>query len=86
MPARPGEPPRGALAPIAGALAHTGTGAPYEWALDGYPADSVGLASSGQTRTVTFTTPSPGRYQFVCTIHQRQGMVATVIVLPGGGG
>ncbi len=36
----------------------------------------------GQTVSSTFTTPSPGRYEFVCTIHQALGQTGTLVVLP----
>jgi plastocyanin len=62
-------------------LKHTGTGAPHNWSLTGFPADFVPLASAGQTKMATFDAPSkPGRYQFVCTIHIKQGQVGTMIV------
>jgi len=63
-------------------LKHTGTGAPHNWQLTQFPADFVPLAAAGQTETATFTAPSPGSYQFVCTIHQKQGQRGTLVVLP----
>jgi plastocyanin len=63
-------------------LRHTGTGAPHDWALSGFPADFVPLTQAGQIRAASFTTPSPGRYGFVCTIHRRQGQRGTLVVLP----
>jgi plastocyanin len=59
-----------------------GGGAPHDWKLPDFPADYVPLASNGQTKEATFTAPAPGRYQFVCTIHTKQGMTGTLIVLP----
>lgn len=61
-------------------LKHTGTGAPHDWRLTGFPADSVPLTDAGQTRVVTFTAPAPGHYKFDCSIHINQGMVGTLIV------
>jgi plastocyanin len=61
-------------------LKHTGTGAPHDWRLNHFPADSVPLTDAGQTNVETFMTPSPGRYKFVCSIHVVQGMVGTLIV------
>jgi plastocyanin len=61
-------------------LEHTGTGAPHNWELTDFPADFVPLAAAGQTKTATFDAPAPGRYQFVCTIHVKQGQVGTMIV------
>jgi plastocyanin len=63
-------------------LQHPGTGAPHTWMLTGFPADFVPTTQAGQTRRATFTTPSPGRYEFVCTIHRRQGQRGTLVVLP----
>jgi plastocyanin len=63
-------------------LQHTGTGAPHNWSLVGFPGDAVPLVSPGQTRSVEFTAPAPGTYTFVCTIHVAQGQTGTLIVLP----
>jgi plastocyanin len=64
-------------------LKHTGTGAPHDWQLSGFPADFVPLTNGGQTRMATFVAPAAGRYEFVCTIHVRQGQRGTLIVAPG---
>ncbi len=61
-------------------LQHPGTGAPHNWQLPLFPADFVPLTVAGQTRSATFTAPSPGRYEFVCTIHRKQGQRGTLIV------
>jgi plastocyanin len=61
-------------------LKHTGTGAPHDWQVTDFPADFVPLTNSGQTRTGTFIAPAPGRYEFECTIHLRQGQRGTLIV------
>ncbi|HJQ03745.1 MAG TPA: cupredoxin domain-containing protein [Jatrophihabitans sp.] len=63
-------------------LTHTGTGAPHDWSLTGFPDDNVPLVMPGQSRSVEFTAPAPGRYTFVCTIHITQGQTGTLIVLP----
>ncbi len=63
-------------------LTHTGTGAPHDWSLNGFPDDNVPLVSPGQTKSVEFTAPSPGTYTFVCTIHVNQGQTGTLVVLP----
>ena len=63
-------------------LKHTGTGAPHDWSLNGFPADYVPLVSPGQSRSVEFVAPSPGTYKFVCTIHVAQGQTGTLVVLP----
>jgi plastocyanin len=64
-------------------LKHTGTGAPHDFEVNGFPGDYVGQVHAGQSVSGTFSAPSPGRYQFVCTIHTRQGMVGTMIVTRG---
>jgi plastocyanin len=63
-------------------LVNTGTGAPHNWQLPRYPSDYVPLVGAHETSQATFTAPGPGRYQFVCTIHERQGQVGTLIVAP----
>lgn len=61
-------------------LKHTGTGAPHDFRVTRFPTDYVPLVDPGSTASDTFRAPSPGRYQFVCTIHTAQGMVGTMIV------
>jgi plastocyanin len=63
-------------------LVNTGTGAPHNWTLSDFPADFVPAAGLGRTRTATFIAPSPGKYQFVCTFHARQGQTGTLVVEP----
>lgn len=63
-------------------LVNDGGGAPHDWQVPDFPADFVALTANGQTKEATFTAPAPGRYQFVCTIHIRQGMTGTLVVLP----
>jgi plastocyanin len=63
-------------------LVHKGSGAPHDFSVDGAPADHTGLVRSGGTTSATFTTPSPGTYRFVCTLHTAQGMTGTLVVLP----
>jgi plastocyanin len=67
-------------------LRHTGTGAPHDWQLTRYPKDYVPTVNPGQTLSSTFTTPAPGSYRFVCTIHVQQGQVGTMVVRPPAGG
>lgn len=63
-------------------LVHKGAGAPHDFSVDGAPADHVPLVRAGSTTSATFTTPSPGTYRFVCTLHIAQGMTGTLVVLP----
>jgi plastocyanin len=57
-----------------------GAGPPHNAIFSGLPAADVPLAMAGQTQTVTFTAPAPGTYDFVCSIHQRQGQTGKLIV------
>lgn len=61
-------------------LRNEGKGPPHDWQVPTFPAAFVPLAGAGQTREATFTAPAPGRYQFVCTIHERQGQIGTMTV------
>jgi plastocyanin len=61
-------------------LVNEGSGAPHNWSLAGFPVAYVPNAQAGQTRTVSFNAPSPGKYRFVCTIHERQGQTGTMVV------
>ena len=63
-------------------LVHKGSGAPHDFALNGFPADQTGLVNAGGTISTTFTTPSAGTYAFECTLHVTQGMTGTLVVLP----
>jgi plastocyanin len=62
-------------------LVHTGTGAPHDLQVLGFPADFVPLVTPKGTSSATFVAPAPGRYEFVCTIHQAQGQTGTLVVL-----
>lgn len=64
-------------------LVHNGSGgAPHNWQLTQFPSDFVPDTTAGQSNSMTFTAPSPGTYQFVCTIHTAQGMTGKLVVLP----
>lgn len=62
-------------------LHHTGTGSPHDWQLSVVPGAYIPELGDNQTQSVSFTAPAPGQYQFVCTIHVRQGQTGTLIVL-----
>jgi plastocyanin len=66
--------------PVRVLLVHTGSGAPHDLQVVGFPTDFVPLVSPKGTSSATFTAPAPGRYTFICTIHQAQGQVGTLIV------
>jgi plastocyanin len=57
-----------------------GAGPPHNLDVTGIPGAFVPLTQFGETRQVTFTAPSPGRYRFVCTIHANQGQTGTLVV------
>jgi plastocyanin len=63
-------------------LVNDGGGAPHNFSVRGFPADFVPLTADGQTKQASFTAPSPGTYEFVCTIHTKQGMTGKLVVLP----
>lgn len=64
-------------------LINDGQGAPHNLQLPSLPVgDWVPLTSAGQSASATFETPAPGTYQFVCSIHERQGQVGKLVVLP----
>ncbi len=63
-------------------LVNDGAGAPHNWQLPKFPADFVPEAEHGQSTQATFTAPAPGSYEFVCTIHERQGQIGKLVVLP----
>lgn len=69
-------------------LHNTGSGAPHEFQVTGFPATFVPLTPAGDTQHATFTVPplvdgKTTRYRFECEIHVRQGQVGTMIVSPG---
>ena len=68
--------------PVRIVLHNTGKGAPHNLTFLDFAA-ATPLTSSGQTQSVSFTAPAPGQYQFVCTIHRRQGQTGTLVVQAG---
>ncbi|MEN3356938.1 MAG: hypothetical protein V7637_920 [Mycobacteriales bacterium] len=63
-------------------LRHTGTGAPHTLYGATVPGLRVPLVRAGETRSIQFTASHPGRYGFVCTIHEAQGQTGTLVVTP----
>ncbi|MDT4918517.1 MAG: hypothetical protein QOI15_2814 [Pseudonocardiales bacterium] len=57
-----------------------GAGPPHDVTFSGLPAADVATTQAGRISSVTFTAPAPGTYQFVCSIHARQGQTGTMIV------
>jgi plastocyanin len=63
-------------------LHHVGHGAPHTLFGSGVRGMRVGLIRPGETQSVQFTASQPGRYRFVCTIHEAQGQTGTLVVAP----
>ena len=63
-------------------LKHTGTGAPHNFSVVGFPGDYVPDIKGGQTGSVTFMAPavSTSPYEFECTIHVTQGQTGKLYV------
>jgi plastocyanin len=57
-----------------------GAGPPHDVTFNGLPAANVATTQAGYMSSVTFMAPAPGTYQFVCSIHARQGQTGTMIV------
>lgn len=57
-----------------------GAGPPHDVTFSGLPAANIPTTQPGRLSAVTFTAPAPGTYQFVCSIHARQGQTGTLIV------
>jgi plastocyanin len=64
-------------------LVYSGSGAPHDFLVTGFPGDFVPLVNGNSMGSATFTAPAPGTYQFVCTIHVTQGMTGKLIVTAG---
>jgi plastocyanin len=67
--------------PVHIVLVNDGSGKPHDWTLLALPNARTTLIGAGASTSVTFTAPAPGRYTFVCTVHQKQGQTGTLIVL-----
>ena len=61
-------------------LQHKDIGAPHNWQLVGIPGAYAATVDAGQSSSVTFAAPAPGKYTFECTIHVKQGQTGTLIV------
>src|SRR5207253_9686522 len=59
--------------------AKPGAGPPHDVQFAGLPGAAVPLVAAGQSASVTFDTPEPGTYAFVCSIHARQGQTGKLI-------
>ena len=70
------------VGPIRLTLHHTGTGAPHTLYGATVPGLRVPLVRAGETSSIQFTASHPGRYGFVCTIHEAQGQTGTLVVTP----
>jgi plastocyanin len=61
-------------------LHHIGHGAPHTLLGPAVPGMRIGLVRPGETQSVQFRASQPGRYRFVCTIHEAQGQTGTLVV------
>jgi plastocyanin len=57
-----------------------GGGPPHDVKFTGLPVGNVPLTAAGETQSVSFTAPSPGTYDFECSIHAAQGQRGKMIV------
>jgi plastocyanin len=57
---------------------HNSGGPPHDLKFADFAAGFIPLVYAGRQRSVTFTAPALGRYQFVCTIHAGQTGVMVV--------
>ena len=63
-------------------LKHDAAGAPHNLSIGAPLNIFVPTIDGGQTQSSSFIAPSPGKYQFVCTIHAKLGMTGTLVVKP----
>lgn len=61
-------------------IAANDNGPPHDIVFAGLPGADVPLTAAGRSASVTFTAPSPGTYNFVCSIHASQGQTGKLIV------
>lgn len=60
--------------------ADPGAGPPHDVTFAGLPAADIPTTDAGRVSSVTFEAPAPGTYNFVCSIHARQGQTGKLIV------
>ena len=60
-----------------------GGGPPHNLLGAKVPGLSLPLVTAGQQTSTTFIAPAPGRYNFVCTIHEAQGQRGVLVVEAG---
>ena len=53
---------------------------PHDLRFTGALTASIPVITAGKTASVEFTVDKPGRYPFICTLHQALGMTGTMIV------
>lgn len=57
-----------------------GAGPPHDVTFSGLPTANIPTTQAGRESSVTFEAPAPGTYNFVCSIHARQGQTGKLIV------
>lgn len=55
-------------------------GTPHNLTFDDLDSATIPTTSQGQTRSSDFTVSTPGRYQFLCTIHESLNQTGTLVV------
>ena len=60
--------------------ADPGAGPPHDVTFAGLPSANIPTTQAGRQSSVTFEAPARGTYNFVCSIHARQGETGTLIV------
>ncbi|HEX5496146.1 MAG TPA: cupredoxin domain-containing protein [Mycobacteriales bacterium] len=55
-------------------------GTPHNLTFDTLDAASIPTTSAGRTRSSDFTVSTPGRYRFVCTIHESLNQTGALVV------
>lgn len=58
-------------------------GPPHNLQVFGVRHAYIPTISQGQSASATFEVDKPGRYRFVCTIHEQQGQTGTLVVRSG---
>lgn len=57
-----------------------GAGPPHDVTFSGLPTADIPTTQAGRESSVMFEAPAPGTYNFVCSIHARQGQTGKLIV------
>ena len=61
---------------------HDSGATPHELAFTGKLRNQISITMQGQSNSMEFTVRVPGRYPFICGLHERENMTGTMIVDP----